>query len=106
MKWEGSSNDTAMAFSELNWEIKFAWPQICKQYYAPNSKESLYGRQPKSYKRQDDRKIFSVMLFNGAVPDWVNEVQTVISMLYVWLVKLPLGLAAVSQNNQPFKSAD
>lgn len=95
-----------MPFSELNWEIKFAWPQICKQYYAPNSKESLYRRQLKSYKRLDDRKIFSVILFNGALPDWVNEAQTVISMPYVWLVKLPLGLDTVSQNNQPFKSAD
>lgn len=95
-----------MAFSEFNWEITFAWPQICKQYYAPNSKESLYWMQLKSYKRWDDRKIFSVILFSGAVPDWVNEAQTVISMPYVWLVKLSLGLATVSENNQPFKSAD
>lgn len=69
-------------------------------------KKSLYRRQLKSYKRWDDRKIFSVILFNGALPDWVNEAQTIISMPYVWLVKLPLGLATVSQNNQPFKSAD
>lgn len=38
-------------------------------------------------------------LLNSVVPVWSNEAQTVISMPYGCLVKLPLGLTAVTQNN-------
>lgn len=64
MKWEGSSNDIAMAFSELNWGIKFAWFQICKQYYAPHSRESWCRSEFKSCKRLDDKNICLIILFS------------------------------------------
>lgn len=52
------------------------------------------------------KDLFSNTLFNTVVPGWSNEAQAVISMPYVCLVKLPLCFAAVTQNNQLFKSSD
>lgn len=81
MKWEGISNDIAMAFS-------------VGLRYANNIMHQTQEKvDAESHKRRDDREICSVGLFvYSAVPGWGNEAQAVISMPYVRLVKLPLGL--------------